>query len=326
MSNHASEFRSILVPLDRSPLAERALTVAARIAQQGGGGLVLALVHEAPPIPFDSPDPALVASAEATMRRLEAEYLEDIEVGLRTRGIQVASVTTLSGEIGPSLAAHARSLGVDLVVMATHGRGGVQRLWLGSVADYLVRHLETPLLLVRAGEVADHAASTIGAGQVLVPLDGSPLAEEALGPATELARLWDLDLSLLRVVHPVTFVPPAGLPVPTTYDRELTDAALGEAKDYVRDVIEDLRAHGFRAIGAAVIGWNPVDTILEIARPEQVALVALASHGRGGLSRLALGSVADKLIRAAHVPVLVYRPSPGARASRERAAGVASAG
>ena len=308
MSNNTSQFRSILVPLDRSPLAEQALAVATRIARPEGGSLALALVHEPPPIPLDSPDPALVASAEAAVSQAEATYLERIQAQLRAAGTPVSSVTTLVGEIGPCLAQHARSLGVDLVVMATHGRGGVQRLWLGSVADYLVRHLEVPVFLVRAGEVADRAAGTPPAAQLLVPLDGSPFAEEALAPAAELARLWDLDLSLLRVVRPITFVAEPVMPLPMAYDRELTDSAVDQARDYVKDLVEDLRARGLRATGSAVIGWNPIDTILEIARPEEVALIALATHGRGGLARLALGSVADKLIRAARVPVLVTRP------------------
>jgi nucleotide-binding universal stress UspA family protein len=317
MSINASQFRSILVPLDGSPLAERALAVAARIAQAGNGSLALALVHEPPPIPFDEPNPALVASGEAAVARAEETYLTGIETRLRGDGTPVSSVTILTGEIGPCLADQARSLGVDLVVMPTHGRGGVQRLWLGSVADYLVRHLDVPVLVLRAGEVADRVNATSAATQLLVPLDGSPLAEEALAPAAELARLSDLELSLLQVVRPVAFVTEPGLTLPTAYDRELTDSVVDQARDYVRDLVEDLRARGFRATGSAVIGWNPVDTILEIARPEQVAMVALATHGRGGMARLALGSVADELIRAARVPVLVMRPTLIGRAGAE---------
>jgi nucleotide-binding universal stress UspA family protein len=309
MSNNTSQFRSILVPLDRSALAEQALAVAARIARPEGGSLALALVHEPPPIPPDSPDPDLVASADAAVARAEKTYLGRIEALLRTGGTRVSSVTTLTGEIGPRLADHARALGVDLVVMTTHGRSGMQRLWLGSVGDYLARHLDVPVLLLREGEVADRARTGPNAPQLLVPLDGSPLAEAALAPAARLAKLWDLELSLLQVIRPVTFVTEPGLPLPSAYDRELTDTAVEQAQNYVRYLVEDLRAQGYRATGSAVIGWNPVETILEIARPERVALVALATHGRGGLARLALGSVADELIRAAHVPVLVTRPT-----------------
>ena len=140
------------------------------------------------------------------MARAEETYLTDIETRLRGDGAPVSSVTILTGEVGPCLADQARSLGVDLVVISTHGRGGVQRLWLGSVADYLVRHLDVPVLVLRAGEVADRASATSAATQLLVPLDGSPLAEEALAPAAELARLSGLELSLLQVVRPVAFV------------------------------------------------------------------------------------------------------------------------
>ena len=83
-----------------------------------------------------------------------------------------------------------------------------------------------------------------------------------------------------------------------------------QAQDYLDDVAERMRGQGLRATGVAVVGWSAVDSILDVARPERVALVALATHGRGGLRRLALGSVADKLVRGADVPVLVYRP-PG---------------
>jgi nucleotide-binding universal stress UspA family protein len=142
---------------------------------------------------------------------------------------------------------------------------------------------------------------------MLVPLDGSPLAEAVLEPAAALARLWDGEVSLVQVVRPVVldttpFLPSVG------YSNEATAIQRELAQDYIRDVAERLRDSGVKASGIAVIGGGIADTLINLARPERVGLVAVATHGRGGLRRLALGSVADKLVRAAEVPVLVVRP------------------
>jgi len=325
MSNASPLFRTILVPLDGSPLAEEALPLALRIAYKNGATIRLALVHEPPAIPYDAPNARLVTCADQAMEQAEREYLRNAEARLREGGTQVSTVGPLAGEIGPILAEQVLELGIDLVVMATHGRGGVQRLWLGSVADYLIRHVDVPVLLVRPGAGSAPTGIASAATEIMVPVDGSTLAEEALEPAAELARLWDLELNLVRVLHPVMMVTEPALPVPSTYDQELTAACCSQAQDYLNDVVDDLRADGHRASGTAVVGWNPIDTILELARPERVAVIAIATHGRGGLRRLALGSVADKLVRASAMPVLVYRPSlrrmTERRPAREQTAG-----
>ena len=309
MSHTSPLFRTILVPLDGSPLAEEALPPALRITHECGAAIRLALVHEPPAVPYDPPNASLVTSAEQAMGQVEREYLHRVETRLREGGTQAVAVNPLTGEIGPALAGQVLELGIDLVVMATHGRGGMQRLWLGSVADYMIRHVDVPILLVRPGAESAEASIASAATQIMVPPDGSGLAEEALEPAVELARLWDLELNLVRVVQPVMLTTEPTLPVPTRYDDALTATWRSEAQGYVENVVDDLRADGLRATGTAVIGWNPIDTILELARPERVAVIAIATHGRGGLRRLALGSVADKLVRAASMPVLVYRPS-----------------
>jgi nucleotide-binding universal stress UspA family protein len=328
MAQASLPFRSILVPLDGSPLAEQALPLASRIAGAAGGKLRLALVHQVPPAPLDAASAKLFTSIELASRKWEREYLRSQQARLRGEAIRLSSAVTLSGPVGPMLAQYVRELGVDLVVMATHGRGGLRRAWLGSVADYLVRHLEVPVVLVRPNEPGAAAPRPAEGKQILVPLDGSPLAEAVLQPATALARAWSAELSLVQVVPPVLAVMDQALPLPSTYDSELTESCRAAAQDYLDDVVERLHGEGARASGVAVIGWNTVDSLLEIARPERVALIAIATHGRGGLQRLALGSVADKLIRTADVPVLVHRPSGRGKAkSRVTAArGSAAAG
>jgi nucleotide-binding universal stress UspA family protein len=109
-------------------------------------------------------------------------------------------------------------------------------------------------------------------------------------------------------VTPVLLSVDPALPLPSAYDEELTAMSRQQAQAYLDRTAGRLREDGVRASAAAVIGWNAADAILDAAHPDQVAMVVLATHGRGGLRRLTLGSVADKLVRGARVPVLVYRP------------------
>ncbi|HEX3233978.1 MAG TPA: universal stress protein [Gemmatimonadales bacterium] len=311
-------FRSILVPLDGSALAEQATPLACHIAQRSGGKLRLALVHQPPTPPLDVAVAELFTSLELTTRKSERGYLRAMQGRLRESGTRLSSAVTLTGAAGPgpALAQYIREMGIDLVVMATHGRGGIRRAWLGSVADYLIRNLAVPVLLVRPeenGRASDRAAR---AGGILVPLDGSPLAEEALDPAGALARVFDAELTLVQMVRPVLLATSSAFPYPSSYDEELTELCRAQAQDYLDDVVEQMQSRGIRASGAARVAWTAADAILDLARPERVALVALATHGRGGVRRLVLGSVADKVVRGADVPVLVYHPTGRGKRSR----------
>jgi nucleotide-binding universal stress UspA family protein len=330
MAPNANTFRNILVPLDGSPFAEEALAVARSVAEPAGAALRLGLVHEGPFPAFDQNSAKALLALEVTSRKGEREYLRRLQANLRAVGIKVPSAVTLTGNVGESLAEYARESGIDLVVMATHGRGGLGRAWMGSVADYLSRHLEVPLLLVRPRE--NGKASLTHRGNILVPLDGSPLAEQVLEPASMLARLWGTELTLLWVVRPMPVAIDPMLVTPNVYDEDATASWRAQAQDYLDGIVDRLRDDGIRASAVASIGWSAVETILNLGRPENFGLIALATHGRGGIRRLALGSVADKVIRGSEVPVLVYHPSrrvtpvgqttrrPGATARRRTSA------
>ncbi|MEO6055231.1 MAG: universal stress protein [Gemmatimonadales bacterium] len=312
MTAALAPFRSILVPLDGSPLAEQALPLAADLARRTGGKLKLVLVHRLPPPPIDPVGTKVFTSIELATRKAERAYLRGVQTRLREGGVPLTAPVTLRGSAGPALARYVQELGIDLVIMATHGRGGIRRAWLGSVADYLIRHLRIPVLAVRPAEDESVAGGPSRASQILVPLDGSDLAEAALEPAAALARAWGHELTLMQVVSPVQLAIDAAVPFPSAYDQELTEMWRKQAQDYLADVAERLRGEGLRATGVAIVGWNTVTSLLEVARPDKVALVVLATHGHGGLRRIALGSVADKLVRGAEVPVLVCRPArPG---------------
>jgi nucleotide-binding universal stress UspA family protein len=300
--------QSILVPLDGSPLAEQAIPFALAIAERAHSKVRFVLVHQIHQ-PLVLMEPAhLYTRIELELQQADRDYLRGLVSQFRERMGRTLSSTMLKGPAALTLAEYVQDVGVDLIVMTTHGRGGVRRAWLGSVADQLIRSSEIPIVLVRAGQ-PNPTASPLSFGEILVPLDGSPLAEAVLEPAAALARLWGAKVSLVQIVQPVLLATDPALLFPSDYDEQLTAIRRDAAQDYLRDIAERLREQGIEATGVAVLGGATADTILDLARSERVALVALATHGRGGVRRLALGSVADKLVRAADVPVLVVRPS-----------------
>jgi len=245
----------------------------------------------------------------------------------QVRDVAETGVAFLEGAVGPALLEYTRQIGADMIVMSTHGRGGLDRLWLGSVADYLVRTAEVPVLLVRPTKEERPAPTVVKPRQILVPLDGSPLAEAVLEPATELAKSLGAELLLVQVVKPVSIVTDQPVLFAAGYDEQLTALWRTEAEDYLEDIAEDLRKQGVRATSVAATGYSVHETLLDLATPDSGAMIAIATHGRGGFRRLMVGSVADKLIRTAEVPVLVVRPAkvakratrPPRRRARQRA-------
>jgi nucleotide-binding universal stress UspA family protein len=307
-------FRSIAVPLDGSKLAEQALPVAAAIARAARARLRLVLVHQLPPPPADRASAKLYVSVEVAVRKSQRAYLRGLASRLgETWGIKVTTVSP-TGPVAETLADWIHDAGADLVVMTTHGRGAIGRALLGSVADRLVRTLEVPLILLRPepGEPPPEKSGWSPRG-IVVGLDGSRLAEAALPPAVELARLFRAPVTLLQVVVPLVVAADPPLAFPTGFDERITEALRGQAQDYLDSLAEALRQDGIEVSGTARIAWNAAGALLELT-PERAGLLAVATHGRGGLKRMVVGSVADKLVRAAQVPVLVVRPQ-GRRAS-----------
>jgi nucleotide-binding universal stress UspA family protein len=308
-------FRSVVVPLDGSRFAEQALPVAAAIARAARARLRLVLVHQLPPPPTDKASAKLYVSIEVALRKAQRAYLRGLAVRLGDMGGIKVTTVTLTGPVATTLAEYIHDGSADLVVMTTHGRGAVGRALLGSVADRLVRTLEVPIVLLRpeGDETASPAMREWNPHEIVVGLDGSRLAEAALPPAAELARLLRAPVTLLQVVEPLVLAADPPLPFPTGYDERITEWRRREAQDYLDDVAEALRKEGVQVSGVARVGWSAAATLLELT-PEQAGLLAIATHGRSGLKRALVGSVADKLIRAAQVPVLIVRPK-GRRAS-----------
>jgi nucleotide-binding universal stress UspA family protein len=314
--------QSILVPLDGSTFGEQALPLAVSVARRAGAAL--RLLHVEPPVGSIYEEPPLLAehpSLEARMRHRRRHSGQSYLKGLLQRFPEPrpapATCVVTEGEVAQTIRDQAALAGADLLVITTHGRGPLGRLWLGSVADELVRSLSVPILLVRPTDAGPDFVTEPVFKHLLVPLDGTALAEQMLEPAADLGSLMGAGLTLMRVIKPVG---PAGfLPDGDTLGeqtRELIERTQreenrlwDEAGNYLEAVAERLRGRSLRVRTRVAVEPHPAVALLEEARRQRTDLIALATHGRRGLSRMLLGSVADKVVRGSSLPVLVRCPS-----------------
>lgn len=289
----------ILVPLDGSGLAEQALPTALDIAERTGGRVHLVLVH----VPDGAEQPErlrLIPSHEQA-----AEYLRSVADRCRVEAGLVVRTEVLQGVIATELATYAQAHEVGLVVMTSHGQGGISRAWFGSVADALVRRLRVPVLLLRPipGAVLDQPLAR--PRHLLVPVDGSALSARVLGPAAGLGALWAARLTLLHVL------PPAGAHDSTAFDGCREDP-VACAELMLDELASPLRREGHAVDIAVVVAASPAKAILDYACTHAVDAIALATRGQGGWERVAVGSVADKVMRGALLPLVLYRPPAAA--------------
>jgi nucleotide-binding universal stress UspA family protein len=315
-------YRSLLVPLDGSAFAEQALPLAAELAARSGATLHIVLVHHSTAVVPGPGEPVVFHPAVDDATRLqEQEYLARVSA---LGGTHRVVTRLLDGPIAESIADYARTSAIDLVVLTTHGRGVLSRFWIGSVADRLVRQLEQPMLLVRP-----HASRGVPSAamlrRILIPLDGSPLAATVIEPATRLGELLGAEFTLFRavVLSPPVWLPFPGIVVAPEAPGATTAQQL-DATRYLHDIAHRLRLRGLEVATAVEVADDPVAAIAQHAEDHAADLIALATHGYGGATRFLLGSVADKLLRTATVPLLVWRP--GVERSAAAVSSMAAAG
>lgn len=302
-------YRSLLVPLDGSSFGEQALPLALTLARRAGAGVVLSHVHQPVTSPYTGSELVCDLTLDTTLREHEREYLEQTACRVTGMAGVLATPVVLDGLVADALREQALALGADLVVLATHGRGPLSRFWLGSVADKLVRDMPMPVLLVHPREGPPDLAADVPVRRILVPLDGSALAEQILGPAVAVGRLTEAEYRLLRVIEPVVFPGPhRARYAPDDLDPVLLGRLKEEAACYLNRLADRLRERSLRVETEVTVHPSAAAAILDAAAVYGIDLIALETHGRGGLARLVLGSVADKVVRGATVPVLVHHP------------------
>jgi nucleotide-binding universal stress UspA family protein len=305
-------YQSILVPLDGSTFAEHALPYALALARRGAARLTLATVSTPLAEAYVEGLYFSAAELEQEIEGRHRDYLDAVAKRVSAKTSVPVTTEVRHGEVAESLAAAK----ADLVVMATHGRGAIGRFWLGSVADEMIRRSGGPLLLIRPGQDAPDLAHEPGLARVVLALDGSEHAEHILRHSERLTEGQpDAEVVLLRAIHAVAPTEPAPEGSGAEYEsrsllekvRSLQAKLRNEAELYLEKVAEPLRARGLKVRTDVLVEDDPAKAILREAEATRADLIGLETHGRSGLSRLVRGSVADKVIRAAHRPVLIHR-------------------
>jgi len=290
-------FETIVLPLDGSEPSESAIPYAAALAELTSAPIVVIHVLEEMHPVFDARRGEVVwISPDQSRVELEAPELLAEPIGrLRNDGLTVRAVFRL-GDPDAEILAEVERWPAPLIVMASHGRGGLKRLLLGSVADRVVREAPAPVLVVPAASPSEQPVR-VRFRTLLVPLDGSPLAEHALPAGMELARLARAGLTLVRVVD--THKGLAGGDEPEQFERE--------AEAYLRQKAETLAGPPERTILWQVLSGEPGEQLRRFITARQPDLVVMVTRGRGGLGRWLLGSVAEDLLTSRAAPLLLLR-------------------
>jgi nucleotide-binding universal stress UspA family protein len=305
-------YRQILVPFDGSAFSANALPIAAALAKRTGATLHLVLVHDPSSyIPFVSGEVAVPIFDADMVREQHATDLRLLQAqvdALTAQGLTVVS-HLVEGTTVETLIECGRAVGADLTVMTTHGRGGFKRLQLGSVATEYLTQATSPVLLLKGAETANGEATVSAAlptGPLLCPVDGSAWSESVLPHARRFADVIGVPMALFTVSVPHS-MPVAPFGTELLIDPEALDAETREQERYLTGLLAQCPPD---STTRSVSGLVAAPEILADATRSGAGLIAMATHGRGGIMRMLLGSVADEVIRQADIPVLVLHPAP----------------
>ncbi len=311
LKGRTAMFKQILVPLDGSTRAEQALPVAIQLACASNGSIVLIRVAN---FPIDygggyTQAPLMTEQVIETELDNVDEYLKKVATSEVLAGISVKT-EAMFGQPLQDILSVVESRRADLIVICSHGRTGLKRWALGSIAQALAHQSAVPLLVLREGgqvlAIARGARTQPICG--LVALDGSPFAETALIPAANLvAALAAPDKGILHLVHVITHI---------------GDEAQQSAKTYIAGVTEQLQQklqHLNLSITWSLLQDKDVaGAIVDMAEHGEVKtnadsvhgcdLIAMSTHGRGGLQRLMMGSVTERVLHSSKLPMLIVRP------------------
>ena len=303
-------FQSILVPLDGSHFSEQSIPTAVDLAAECDASLHLVHVHVPPVISQVTADSAFPYEGIASngwdeeYRRGEVQYMDLLARGIGVVPEDHLDTRVLDGHgVSDTLQNFADETNVDLIVMASHGHTGVERLWLGSVAEALAHRTTKPLLVLRPSEGGSEPPSPIRLEHVLVGLDGSDESEAVLDPVRALGQM-GARATLLHVVSEQSLFAADAFPLRPDALEGIMDQADEYLESVARRLKEDLSHVSIHVERAP----NPAKGILQVADGLGVDLLAMATHGRRGLRRALLGSVADKVLRATTRPVLLKKP------------------
>ena len=300
----------ILVPLDGSPLAERVLPYVTRLSL--GLGIPVHLIQVFPSVSEELADP------------LHGRYQTGISAGVHDESIDyLNSVLSKTAGMEITCAAHegnavsriideADKSPASLIAMSTHGRSGITRWVMGSVTDRVLHSTKNPMLIVRGNQVGEPDTNL---ETIIVPVDGSSLAEQVIPDVAALAKAMNLKVTLLRVVATAE-----EFSAQTGYQRlegvvglhfpsfeEMAKEAGDQALVYLQGLEEKLREQGVASVDHRIVRGAAASVIMDVAQETPDSLVAMTTHGRSGPARWTMGSVTDRVVRHSGDPVLVVR-------------------
>ena len=299
-------YRNIMVPVDGSSFSREAVLQGLRIASQSGATLRLVRVASKP-VSVGGPD-AFVPFEESLRRQRTDELAELYQIAADCRAHSTVNVTASlqQGPVVDALIGYARRFRIDLIVMRSHARRGIARVWFGSVADKLIRESGVPVLVVRPPSVATALGSSFGFKRILVPLDGSTLAEQIIPRLLPLARIDGSTITILRIVPRSDSNAQPGLESSIGPAKAMD---IANAKLYADRVIRDYIDKGIETSRHIVIADDAASAILERAEIEDADLIAIATRGRGAIARARSGSVADRVMRESLTSAMVVHPT-----------------
>lgn len=300
-------YKVIMAPTEGSDTERAAISVAVKLAQRFDADLRLVRVQTAPLVIENVVRPPVLEITEQTLLDERFARLRKLEaLGTELRALaDIRVITALEdGPIAPTLRDYAKKFNVDLIVMSSHSRGGVKRIALGSVTDYLLRQTNIPVLVVKPPVSFIGATPEETVSRIIVPLDGSALAEQILPEVAALALRLNSTVSLLHVLTPVTYsqkeIMQPGLP--------WWDSDIATADAYLARAASHLTEEGVTVSKDVVLSDDIATAILDYAARARADLIAIATRGSGGMSRFVFGTVSDEVTRKSSSSLLVFHP------------------
>ena len=296
-------FRNVMVPVDGSSFSREAVLQGLRLASLYGATLKLVRVASATPFSAGSEG---IEFDSGTDRGIHANELADLyKIAAECRAHSTINVTA-SLERGPvvdSLCRYAKRNAVDVIVMRSHARSGLARIWFGSVADALIRESGVPVLVVRPPSVSTAVEWGFSFRRIMVPLDRSVLAEQALPRAVSLARFERATIVLVLVVTPAD----SGGNALKSATGPASERDVSSAKSYLDSIAARYR-RGVHVVTRVMIDTDVPSAILLAAEAEGVDLIAMATRGQGMMARTIGGSVSDRVMRESVTSTLIVHP------------------
>ena len=310
-------YKVIMVPTDGSGFDREAIRVALRMAERSGAKIRLVRVLATGSffgMAAATEGTAVAAEIVRSERDTALGELYALAAECRVTSTADLTVDLHTGPVADVLEGYARRHDVDLIVISTHGRSGFSRFTLGSVTDSLIRHTTIPILVVKPPTSYLNPQINEAFRHIVVPLDGSTLAEQILPRVMALATIEDAEITLLNVLIPRSHS-----------EKDIVDPSLpwwdkdiSVARQYLFGIAARLRRNGIPVTTDIVIGENVPNAIGDFASRERADLIAIATHGRGGLARLIHGSVADAVMHSARMSMLVLKPDNVAETETSR--------